>query len=126
MDAILVQAYNQVFSLQGNLALSAVRPPVSYVQNRLASMLVCDNINNILSCARNSSDEQLAEILFKAVAGEYTVGKGALQQTTCMILADPLTGSLTLQDATLQNREILTIIIVILFLSLGWIIYKTH
>ena len=124
-DEITVNAYNSVFSVNGDLQVMSVSPPVLYIKNRILSMLSCANFqNNILLCARNLTDSQLMQVLFKAVAGDYTIGNGALQQQTCVIKADPTTGYLSIQDKTQENRALLTIIIIILFVTLGWILYR--
>jgi hypothetical protein len=122
---LLVTAYTKVFSVKGDLNVQSVTPPVLYIRNRILSMLDCTNYNfDILACARNMSDSQLAEWLFKGVAGDFTVGTGALRASTCKIQTDPTTGYLSIMDATEENRTILTIIVVILFVTVGWILYR--
>lgn len=125
LDDLYVEMYNRNFRLQGNVNILTQSPPLRYILDRLRVITQCTDVSQpVLSCFRNSTDENMLDILFKAVAGEYTVGKGAIPQSLCRITADPITGYLSIVDQTQENRMILTIIIIILFVVLGWLLYN--
>jgi hypothetical protein len=115
-----------VFTVQGNVNILSISPPINYIIDRLKIITLCSDatIDTLLGCVRNTTDERLADILFKSVAGDYTVGSGTLQQNTCRITTDPITGYLSIIDQTQENRVVMTIIIIILFIVLGYIITK--
>lgn len=121
---MILTAYSNVFSMKGKIVPAVVSPPISYVVDRISTVLDCRNATDVLSCARALSDANLLEVLFKAVAGDYTVATGALHQDICNIVTDPITGYLTLNDRTQENRIVLTIIIVILFGIVGFLVLK--
>lgn len=127
MDDLIIATYSRVYSVKGNANIVSMSPPVSYIINRIQTITQCPSNGNtsaLLDCTRTLSNEKLLEILFKSIAGDYTVGSGALQQTTCKITTDPITGYLTIVDQTQENRIVLTVIIIVLFIIMGWIMYK--
>ena len=119
-----LQVYSSVFTTQGNLVFTQVSPPVSYVIEKVRLLTNCSAPVDVLQCTRNLTDDSLSRILLQAVAGDYITGTSALSPATCKIIADPITGYLSLVDSTQQNRIVLTIIAVVLFAVVGWVTFQ--
>ena len=122
-DNVLIQTYNKVFVMSGNTQTATVSPPVTYIIDRVKTLLSCQHNVSITTCARNQDDTVLLELLFKAVAGDFTSGSNALQQDYCRVTTDPITGYLAITDKTKENSVVLTIILVVVFVTFGYMIY---
>ena len=111
--------------MPGSVKLNTPGPPTQYAIDRLRILTNCPvNETDVVSFTRNLSTPKLLEILFKAVAGDYVSGPSALSVNICRLQSDPMTGMLSLVDETQENRTVLTIFVVILFVILGYLIYK--
>lgn len=120
----LIQTYNNVFAIQKHANIVHVSPPIVYIINKLYALTDCPSETDVLQCTRQLPDNVLVEILFKAVAGDYITGRGALSSASCTIVADPVTGYLSVVDTTQENRTILTIFVFVLLICVGWILYS--
>jgi hypothetical protein len=124
-DQMLIETYNRVFTITGNIQTVTVSPPVQYIIDRIKTLIPCNNTASILDCARSQTDEKTLELLFKSVAGDFTSGSNALQQNFCQVTTDPITGYLTVVDKTQENSMVVTIILVIVFITFGYVIYHS-
>ena len=125
-DSDLISAYMQVFQLQGGLVLTEKSPPVNYILSQI-NVLLNHNSTTIdfLNVTRHLSDPDLLRILFQAVAGNFVAaGTSALGTEACKITADPVTGYLAAQDNMYQNKIVLTVISIILFVVIGFTFYQ--
>lgn len=120
----LLAIYNDVFSMKGNVKLYSPGPPLQYIVDRIYILTECPVTSNIMDCVYRLPQEKMASLLFKAVAGDYIAGPTAFSVDICRIQSDPMTGFLSFVDETQENRTVLTIFVVILFVILGYIIYE--
>lgn len=116
----LVAAYNEVFSVRGSAPVESPGVHVQYVEDRLRVLLAArpDAPLNLTSvCAL--APEALLRLLFKAVAGDYIAGAGALGGDACRLVADQRTGTLELVHAGAQDEVVLIVISLLLLCVLA-------
>ena len=117
---VLVGAYNDVFSVRGSAPVATPGIHVQYVEDRLRVLLDAPpdaplNLSSVCALA----PEALLRLLFKAVAGDYIAGPGALGGDACRLVADQRTGTLELEHAGAQGEVVLTVVSVLLLCALG-------
>ena len=116
----LVAAYNDVFSVRGSAPVASPGVHVQYVEDRLRVLLAAppDAPLNLTSvCALPPA--ALLRLLFKAVAGDYISGAGALGGDACRLVADQRTGALELVHAGAQDEVVLIVISLLLLCVLA-------
>lgn len=124
-DDDLVSAYNAVFSVRGASTLAGVGPHVHYAEDRLRVLLaVPPDAPLNLSSVRAQAPGALLRLLFKAVAGDYISGPGALGGDACRLLADQRTGALGLVRGEESNEAVLTVVSLVLLCVIGVLIYR--
>ena len=122
----IINAYAQVFVLKSSLNVASVSPPVEYAWTRLQYLL-----NYTQTSSRTLSEHvaampssTLLPVLFRSVIGDYMTGAPALNQPTCQILADPVTGYLAMHNIYADSNTVLVIIIVFLFCIIGYLMKR--
>ena len=120
----ILDIYNNLFLIKGHIKIVTTEsPPVRYIIAQIAQLVSCD-IQHDFQCVRNVSDTELVNVLLKAVAGNFVTGSSALSPKICNIGIDPVTGYFTLIDEAITKYTTLTCIIVVLFVCLGYFMYK--
>ena len=121
----LVDAYNAIFAVRGASQLVGEGPHVQYVEDRVRILLAVPhdaplNISSVCALAPDA----LLRLLFKAVAGDYISGPGALGGDSCRLLADQRSGSLELTRGGDNNEAVLTVISLVLLCVIGVLLYR--
>lgn len=125
-DDALVEAYNAVFSVVGAAPVTGLGPHVQYAEDRLRVLLAAppDAPLNASSLVCALPADALLRLLFRAVAGDYLAGPGALGGDECRLLADQRTGALELSRGGAQNEAVLTVIALVLLCVLAVLLYR--
>jgi len=121
----LVDAYNAVFSVRGAAPLAAVGPHLDYVEDRLRVLLAAPpdaplNVSSVCGLAPDA----LLRLLFKAVAGDYIAGGGALGGDACRLVADQRSGALELTRVGDEDEAALTVVSLVLLCVVGVLLYR--
>jgi hypothetical protein len=121
----LVGAYNAVFSVRGAAALASRGPHLEYVEDRLRVLLATPldarlNASSVCGLA----PEALLRLLFKAVAGDYIAGGGALGGDACRLVADQRSGVLELTRGGDEDEVALTVVSLVLLCVVAVLLYR--
>lgn len=119
----IISIYNKIFLVKGNIKVVTNSPPIEYIVTEIERYTSC-RIQNGLHCIRNMTDSQLIDLVLKAVAGNFVTGTYTVSENVCNIGIDPVTGYFTLIDETTTKYTTLVVILIVLFITLGYILYK--
>lgn len=122
---LLVQAYQSVFTPKGGSTVATVSPPVTYVEDRLRVLVGIDPDDPLdLSRVRAMDQARLLQLLFRAVAGDFTAGPNALRPDVCRLVSDPVTGFVDVTRSGEEDEPVLAVIAIILLCVTGVMMYR--
>ena len=123
----LVEAYNAVFSVRGGAPVTKRGPHVHYAEDLLRRMpeLGAQAFRPLsLAEIRAIPKNQLARLLFKAVAGHFIAGPSSLRADVCRLQADPVSGALELVKEGGSSQVALVVISLVLLCVLFVMVYR--